>query len=406
VLTRRGISVLVLAVGMVLAGRLLGIPELYAVAVTAVALVAGAVIYVRAHPCRLEARRDLRPPQVHAGGNSRVELSVRNIDSRRSPVLSARDPFDTGRRWARFFVAPLMPGEKIRAAYRLPTGERGIFPLGPLQIGLTDPFGLAQRTTDAAPVATLTVYPRVDEIRPLPQSQGAEPTAARGRPSLTAGGEDFYALRPYQTGDDLRRVHWPATARIDELMIRQDEVPWQGRVSVLADLRADVQTPESLELSLSAVASIIHAGWRDHRQVRVVATDGTDTGFGSGHHHLGAILEWLAGAELHGNATHFPAILSSLDRHGSGGGAAVVSTDLLADEDLVGLSRLNQRFGSVALVLIQRSAWDPIAGDRLARPVPGAVRVIKVNARAGFPSAWDAAVAPTGGRTRAPVLGP
>jgi uncharacterized protein (DUF58 family) len=384
---------------MVVAGRLLGIPEL-----VGVALVGGAVVYVRGHPCGLDARRELRPPQVHAGGNSRVELSVRNVEGRRSPVLSARDPFDNGRRWARFFIAPLMPGETIRAAYRLPTGERGIFPLGPLQIGLTDPFGLAQRTIDAAPVATLTVYPRVDEIRPLPQSQGAEPTAARGRPSLTAGGEDFYALRPYQTGDDLRRVHWPATARIDELMIRQDEVPWQGRVTVLADLRAAVQTPESLELALSAAASIIHAGWRDHRQVRLVATDGTDTGFGSGHNHLGAILECLAGADLHGNATHFPAILTSLDRHGAGGGVAVVSSDQLADEDLVSLGRLNQGFGSVALVLIQRSAWDPVAGDHLARPVPGAVRVIRVNARAAFPSAWDAAVARGGGRTRTAVL--
>jgi uncharacterized protein (DUF58 family) len=402
-LTRRGLSVLILAVAMVLAGRLLGIPELYAIAVVAVTLVGGAVVFVRGHPCRLDARRELRPPQVHAGGNSRVELSVRNIDGRRSPVLSARDPFDSGRRWARFFIAPLLPGETVRAAYRLPTSERGIFPLGPLQIGLTDPFGLAQRTTEAAPVATLTVYPRVDEVRPLPQSQGAEPSAARGRPSLTAGGEDFYALRPYQTGDDLRRVHWPATARIDELMIRQDEVPWQGRVTVLADLRAAAHTPESLELALSAAASVIHAGWRDHRQVRLVATDGTDTGFGSGHNHLGAILETLAGAELHGSTTHFPAILASLDRHGAGGGVAVVSSDL-PDEDLVSLSRLGQRFGSVALVLIERSAWDPAAGDRPRRSVPGAIRVIRVNARAPFASAWDAAVAPTDRRSRAAAV--
>jgi uncharacterized protein (DUF58 family) len=403
-LTHRGWSVLISSVVMVVAGRLLAIPELYAVAVAAVTLVGGAVVYVQGHPYRLEARRELRPPQVHAGANSRVELSVRNIDGRRSPVLSARDPFDNGRRWARFFIAPLMPGETIRAAYRLPTAERGIFPLGPLQIGLTDPFGLARRTTEAAPVATLTVYPRVDEVRPLPQSHGAEPTAARGRPSLSAGGEDFYALRPYQTGDDLRRVHWASTARSGELMIRQDEVPWQGRMTVLADLRAEVQTPGSMELAMSAVASIVRAGWRDHRQVRLVATDGTDTGFGSGHGHLGTVLEFLAGAEVHANATRLPPILSSLDRFGSGGALAVVSSDALADQDLLSLSRLNQRFGSVAVVLISHSGWDPMAGDDPTRTIPGGMRLVRVTATTGFASAWDGAISLSGGAPRSPAL--
>ena len=169
-LTRRGWLTSSLAVASALAGRLLGIPELYVVAVVCLALVAGSVIYVRYQPFQVETHREVRPAQVHTNGRSRVELSVRNVDGRRSPVLSARDPFDGGRRWARFSVAPLAPGETVRAAYRLPTSERGIFPLGPLLIGLTDPFGLAQQTSEAAPVTTLTVFPRIDTVRPLAAS--------------------------------------------------------------------------------------------------------------------------------------------------------------------------------------------------------------------------------------------
>jgi uncharacterized protein (DUF58 family) len=382
---------LILALAMAVAGRLLGVPELFAISVAGLGLVAGGLVYVRGHPCRLEAERELRPPQVHAHGNSRVELSVRNLDGRRSPILSARDPFDGGRRWARFYIAPLAPGEMVRAAYRLPTSERGIFPLGPLQIGLTDPFGLAQRIIEAAPVATLTVYPRIDEVRPLPEARGSDPTGSTGRPALSAGGEDFYALRPYQTGDDLRRVHWAATARQDELMIRQDELPWQGRVTVLADLRSSVHSAESFELALSAVASIIHAGWRDHRQIRLVATDGSDTGFGSGRGRLGAILEYLAAAELQGSA-HLPSLFTSLSRHGTGGGLAVVTTDRLSDEDLIGVGRLGARFGSVALVLIDRSAWDPAQAPSSARPMPRTVRVVRVTSAVDFAAAWDGAL--------------
>jgi uncharacterized protein (DUF58 family) len=255
VLTRRGVVAIGAAVVMIVLGRVLGIAELYAVAVLDVGIVAGALAYVRYFPWNVEALREVRPAQVFADVSSRVELSVRNVGGSRSPVLSARDPFDNGRRWARFHVAPLAPGETVRAAYRLPTAERGIFPLGPLQIGIADPFGMAQRVTQAAPAATLTVYPHVHEVRPLLEVRGADPSGATSRPSLTSSGEDFYGLRAYQTGDDLRRVHWASTARQDELMIRQDELPWQGQVTVLLDLRAAVHSAPSLELALSAAVT-------------------------------------------------------------------------------------------------------------------------------------------------------
>ncbi len=390
-LTRRGWAVLGAAVAFVAVGRLLGIPELYALAVVGLGVLIGSVIYVRYAPWDIQANREVRPPQVHAGGNGRVELSVRNNDDRRSPVLSARDPFDDGRRWARFHIAPLMPGERVRAAYRLPTAERGIFPLGPLTIGLTDPFGLATQSREAAPGATLVVYPRIDVIHPLAQSRGADPTGSTGHPSLASGGEDFYALRPYQTGDDLRRVHWPSSARSDDLMIRQDELPWQGRISVLADLRAPQHTPASLELALSAVASVIHASFLAGRQIRLVTSDGLDTGFGSGHTQLTTILGRLAAADAGPKGT-MAAGVSVLDRGGTTGGVTVVTTDALTDEDLASLRRLTGRFGSVAIVIIDRSAWDPDAPPRPAPALRGRAQLVRVTADRPFDLSWNATV--------------
>ena len=381
-----------MAVVFVIAGRLLGIAELYAFAVVGLGLTAGAMLYVRYAPWQIDARREVRPPQVHAGGHGRVELSVTNMDSHRSPVLSARDPFDNGRRWARFHIAPLPPGDRVRAAYRLPTEQRGIFPLGPLLIGLTDPFGLATQARESAPTASLTVFPRIDTIRPLPQARGADPNGSTGSPSLTAGGDDFYALRPYQTGDDLRRVHWPSLARSDELMIRQDELPWQGRVSVLADIRAPIHTPASLELVLSAVASIIHAGWTARRQVRLVGTDGSDSGFGSGHTHLSAILGRLAAIDV-GPQRTLSAGLSALNRGGTTGAIAVVTTANSADNDLAAIRRLSARFGLVALVVVEESAWDPSVPVRSASMARGRAQVIRVTGDRPFAVAWNAAVA-------------
>jgi uncharacterized protein (DUF58 family) len=339
----------------------------------------------------VEALREVRPPQVYADGGSRVELSVRNVAGSRSPVLSARDPFDNGRRWARFHVAPLQPGELVRAAYRLPTGERGIFPLGPLQIGIADPFGMAQRVTEASPTATLTVYPRVHDVRPLQEVRGADPTGATSRPSLTSSGEDFYGLRTYQTGDDLRRVHWASTARQDELMIRQDELPWQGQVTVLLDLRAAAHSAASLELALSAAVSVLHVSWKMHRQVRLVVSDGTDTGIGAGHAHISRILEYLAAAELD-SMPSLTGVLGLIARGSPGGGMVTVTTDRASGDDMVAVLRLRSWYRSTAVVLIDRSSWEPSKSSAASSSIPRDPRVIRVTAETPFPVAWNRAM--------------
>jgi len=380
-------------------GRLLGIVELYMLAGAAVALVVGALAFVRVCRFDLEASRELRPARVHAGGNSRVELTVRNTGARRSPVLAARDPFDGGRRWARFLIAPLAPAESARAAYRLPTERRGIFDLGPMELHLEDPFGLAASTHMAAPATRLTVYPRVDVIPPLPLTRGNDPYAGADHPTaLAAAGEDFYALREYEIGDDLRRVHWKATARLDELMIRQEEMPWQGRATVLVDLRREVHSPASLELALSAAASVVSACWRHRSLVRLVSTDGVDSGFAAGHAHVEAILEHLAGATL-GRDHTLASILSSLRREGNGGALAVVTTAAAPTADVDRVARLRSRFGSLTLVLLEQSVLGPAAPGRrsVARAVPGIRTVVRVGADRPFAAAWSAAFT-SGGR--------
>jgi uncharacterized protein (DUF58 family) len=365
-------------------------------------LVMGAVIYVRSTHFRVSASRQVRPGRVHAGGASRVELTVRNL-ANRTPLLTARDPFDGGRRWARFRIAPLSKGESGRAAYRLPTDQRGVFPLGPLSLSLSDPFRLASTSTTAAPATTLTVYPRIDDVFPMPHAQGADATASAVHPTaLSPSGDDFYALREYQTGDDLRRVHWPSTARLeDDLMVRQDELPWQGRGTILVDLRKVAHTPESFELAVSAAASVAYATYRAGSLVRLLATDGRDSGFSTGRGHIEAVLEYLAGVSP-GNDAFLPGVIAGLRRSGNGGGLAVITTARASNDDLRGVAQLRGRFGSIVVVLFQRSAWDDSSAGRRApvRETPPIGRIVQVTADDPFAPAWDRTVAPLAGVPR------
>ncbi|HVE45584.1 MAG TPA: DUF58 domain-containing protein [Acidimicrobiales bacterium] len=383
------------AVVMAVVGRLLGLVELFMLAASAVAMAAGAVAYVKFTSFSVDATRQLRPPRVPAGTDSRVELAVRNTSRRRSPVLAATDPFDGGKRLASFLVAPLQPGETARAAYRLPTDARGIYDLGPLSLQLSDPFGLARRSVPAAPLTSLTVFPRVDPIEAPVLTRGDDAFASADHPTaLGSSGEDFYALREYEVGDDLRRVHWKSSAKLDQLMIRQDEVPWQGRTTVVLDLNGAAHDESSLEVAVSAAASIVTACWRRRSVVRLVCTDGVDSGAGSGSAHLDAMLEHLAGAGAQGTLP-LGAVLGPLRREGNGAALIVVTTTAVSQGDLDGVTRMRSRFGSVTLVLIEVGAG---AG---ARAVPSLSSVVRITASVPFATAWAEASAGTGGRHRA-----
>lgn len=390
-LTRKGWVALGAAFALVVGGRFVGALELYVLGATLACLVAATWLYLRFTNLSIDVVRELHPPRVHAGTPSRIDLRVRNQGRRRTPVLNLRDAV-SGTRGANLLVPPLAPGMVARAAYRLPTERRGILTVGPLEVLLTDPFGLTTLTMRASGASELTVYPRVDDIRPVPQTTGNDPMAGAEHPNaLGRNGEDFYALRPYVVGDDLRRVHWPSTARHDELMVRQDELPWQGRATVLVDVRAATNTAESLELVISAAASIVTAGARRQDLVRLVATDGADSGFAAGHAHVESILEHLASVQAC-NDTNHRRVVDRLART-TGGGALVVVVALMPPAELEQLVRLGNRFGSLTIVQFHPSSWA--ATGPVSAPAPAREGVIRVTADAPFATTWNRAVRPS-----------
>ncbi len=77
--------------------------------------------------------------------------------------------------FADLLLAPIPLRKTTTVAYRLPTTTRGIVAVGPMQVAMTDPFGLASAGNRAAPAVEVTVLPRVDDIPPLPRSVGPDP---------------------------------------------------------------------------------------------------------------------------------------------------------------------------------------------------------------------------------------
>ena len=386
-LTTQGWLVAIAAVALVVAGRLFGIFELYVLGAGAAAVVVAAAVTVWRTRLRLDIAREIHPPRVHAGSPSRVELRITNRGTRRTPLLSLRDPVGAGRS-ASVVVAPLAPGESVQATYRLPTERRGILPVGPLSVEVADPFGLAAASTPGAPRTELTVWPAIDDVAPLPHTVGDDPHGGTDHPNaLSMSGDDFYALRPYVLGDDLRHVHWRSTARRDELMVRQDEMPWQGRATVLLDTRADAHTPETFEKAVSAAASVVVACSRRRFLIRLLTTAGGDSGMGAGAAHVEGMLEVLATVELEAEGS-LARCAAMLRRPSSSGGALTVLLGGRAASSDV-LPRLRRSFNHATAVVFHAGSGPP-AGAGL----------VVVDDQRPFPEVWQAAVRPRAGARR------
>ncbi len=380
-LTRSGWLLLIAAGGLLFAGRAIGAVELFVAGATVIALVAASTAYVRLARVRLRVTRTLTPTRVHAGDNARVEVSASNSGGARTPVLRLRDPVD-GTRGALLNLAPLRKGDVARAAYRLPTQHRGLVTIGPLSVEIGDPFGLARRTAQAAPLVDLTVYPAVDDIS-LPSGGGDhDPNGgAAHRNALGRQGDDFYALRPYVMGDDLRRVHWPSTARRDDLVVRQDEQPWHDRVTVVLDVRKVAHTAASFERAMSAGASVVSAAWRRRTTLHVLTTGGVDTGAEGGLAAVDAVLSHLATAEPTGPGS-LRGLLDQLARTRTGGLLVVVLGRTTASE-IEALARLGRSYRPIVAVVTEGTVPQ-------ARVKAGAVRLIDATRDGGFAPAWHA----------------
>lgn len=289
------------SLALIAAARTLALPELYVLAGAGLVLVATALAVVSTPAPVLDVERSISPRRVHLGDASRVELSVTNRSGRRFPLVSIHDPVE-GTAGAELRLAPLPPGDRRRAGYRLLTRRRGLVRVGPLVATRTDPFGLATRSITLAEPLELTVLPVVEPLHGGMAGSGADmATSGPARPRAgMVGGDEFASLREYVVGDDLRRIHWASSARTGDLMVRQDDSAWQGQLTIVLEARTERIDAASFETAVSAAASLVNAAAERGLRVRLLVTDGSDSGPTDARAALDMLLEHLAVVDRHG----------------------------------------------------------------------------------------------------------
>jgi uncharacterized protein (DUF58 family) len=274
--TRQGIVVAVAAVLAIVAGRLFGVIELYVIgAAMALASLFGLAVVTFRRP-RVDVHRWIRPSVLAAGDVGRVEVLVQQIGRGRSPGFELIEPVGQTRT-ARMAVAPLAPDAEVSAGYRIPTERRGVLTIGPLTAVRHDVLGLARSVIEVAGIEEVLVAPRAHLLDMPSLGHGV-----LGRHLLALaqrlGPGDFHSLRDYVEGDEPRTIHWRASARSEELKVRQDTVEGLRRCVVLLDQHAPPGEAgaEAFERAVTAAASVVHSADKAGLTTRFVTTDGAD----------------------------------------------------------------------------------------------------------------------------------
>jgi uncharacterized protein (DUF58 family) len=270
--TRRGWAAIAAGLGFWIGARFVGSDDLHMVAVGILALPFLAALFVQWNRLRLSVHRHLSQARVFPGTRVVASLTVDNQGSVTAPFLLLEDslPAALGRP-ARLVVTGIPPGSRQVVSYSFVTRQRGHYQVGPMSISITDPFGLARVRLSAAPASDLVVYPEVEDLEawaPSMHGAGAGESTVR---QLHRSAAEFFTMREYVTGDDLRRIHWPSVARTGKLMIRQDETTRRSVATVFLDNRSSsMGAPGSaaFERGVSVSASVgrllVRAGFAVH----------------------------------------------------------------------------------------------------------------------------------------------
>jgi uncharacterized protein (DUF58 family) len=283
-LTVRGRCFLASGAAALICGIQVGESDFVRIGLLAVLVPAFAWLLLRRTRREVWIRRDFSELQVEAGENAQVEIQIGNPGSRTGLLLMEEDlPAALGES-QRFVVDPLAPGEETTLRYMVRTQNRGRYPLGPMHVRVADPIGMVDLDKTLPSTASILVTPRTEPLPQIPLTgrwAGAGDNRTR---DLLGGGSPDVAIREYRLGDDLRRIHWPTSARVDELMVRREEQQWQSRCTLLIDNRRSSHrgygADSSMETAVRAAASIMRNLVAVDFEVRLVSATGRSSSHG------------------------------------------------------------------------------------------------------------------------------
>ncbi len=305
-----------------------------------------------------------------------VELTVRNRGWLPVPWLEVEDSLPIEMISPPFYrsVVTLGARQKQRFSYTLTCHKRGYYLIGPLFLQSGDLFGVVRPLSLKQEPEYMIVYPRL-----LPLAKLGLPTHSplAALPAPTPFFEDttrIMGVRPYQSGDSPRRIHWTSTAKTGELLVKRYQPAIARDTLICLDFTQDSYAGRRFydagELAIVAAASLANHIILHNKLAAGLLTqaldplaDQTRSFVLPPRHeqaHLMHLLEVLA--RIQPTATPslpFPTLLRQATGHLAWGTTIVVITGVESEPLYETLAYLRSAGFAVALILIMPPGANP-----------------------------------------------
>lgn len=206
------------------------------------------------------------PEHLIAGEAADVQYTVRN-GKRFWPCLGLRmvEVNDGVVTPPRAFVIYVPARERLMLSTRFTPRRRGMLRLSAVDISSSFPFGFIQRTVRLELPQEIVVYPRIGMLNRHLALQYRESIESGTMTSSRRGGNDeFYGVREYRPGDNIRAIHWRSTARNHQLMIREMASNAPPQLIVVLNLRTwkeGMAGPEDVERAIELAVALVCYGF-------------------------------------------------------------------------------------------------------------------------------------------------
>lgn len=335
----------------------------------------------------LEGVRSDSRPRLAEGETIAIDVALTAQRRLSTFILEEHVPYELGVP-ARVPIASVDAGESVGHSYRLTLARRGAYTLGPLVARSGDPLGFSQREQVLCEPFEVIVHPSVEPVQDRPLTRMFEdppirPPVSKPWPS----GLEFYGMREYTPGDDLRRIVWRAYARTGKLLVRESEQGITDKITIVVDQNRKSHSKgavsESFETAIKAAASL---GVRHLREGYAVTLEGNakrEAPALRGGNAQTVFLDTLARLDLQEESLAEPItrLLSdpSRDNH------IVVLTPHL-DQASAGRLRLLVERG--ASVLVAAIIWDEAGHDTLGTAAALGCQIVEIHPGAPLAAAF------------------
>ena len=256
--------------------------------------------------------------------------------------------------------------EQVRS-WRISTylAKRGVYRSGIVKLVSQDPFGLFRLRRDFIDPHPYIVFPAVEALPDLGARFAGLPSDSRATKHWEQITTDVSSIRSYVEGDSMRRIHWPYTARMNELMVKEFDMGLSAEAWVLLDMhhlshygieQDDVNNTE--ELAVTVAASIVGRLMDQSMPVGLAVNGDREHIFrpDSSPEQRGRLMEALSEVRAYGQIT-LQEFIYGLRSHLNQFNALTLVTASVEPQWIASLTHLRRQGVEVSVVLVDRSSF-------------------------------------------------